>query len=102
LNALVENPSDLRFYWALYISDSGEIAGNATLPNGDIHLVVLVPDGDCDEHCEQRIAASQSASIGQPATTGMVTPAFRRPANWIRNPLVQGKAMHGQRAIPSN
>jgi probable HAF family extracellular repeat protein len=86
LNALVKNPSDLRFYWAVYISENGEIAGNATLPNGDIHLVVLVPDGDCDERCEQRIADSQKISVGQPTTLGEKRPAFGKRGDWLRYP----------------
>ena len=103
LNALVENPSDLRFYWAVYITESGEDVGNATLPNGDVYLVVLVPDGDCDSACEQRIAESQNRPpAAQPATTGATIPAFGKPVDWLRNPFGQRFPMPGQRAVPSN
>ncbi len=100
LNALVKNPSDLRFYWAVYISDSGEIVGNATLPNGDIHLVVLVPEGDCDDDCERRITASQNMTGGQAA--GANYSGFGKPVDWLRNPFTQHKRIPGQGTIPSN
>lgn len=102
LNALVENPSDLFVSWGLYISDSGEIIGEARLPNGDVHLVGLVPDGDCEDDCEQRIADSQRIAVGQPATTGATVPAFGRPADWLRNPFGRRFPMPSQPALPAN
>ena len=57
LNALIENPPpDLRFYWAYYISDNGQIYGSAVDSNSHGHTVVLIPDRDCNSDCEQRIA----------------------------------------------
>ena len=95
LNALIRNPSDLHLYWGTYVSDSGEITAQGVLPNGDIHVAVLVPDGDCDGDCEQRIAESQKIAVGQPATSGSTVPRFGRPANWLAGPLAQ-------RGVPSN
>jgi probable HAF family extracellular repeat protein len=93
LNALIENPSDLHLYWGIYISDRGEIVTQGILPNGDIHVALLVPDGDCDDDCEQRIAASQKIAVGQPVTTGAAIPAFGRAANWLRNPMGRSSPM---------
>lgn len=47
LNTLVLGASQLTVREADYISDRGEIAGRAVLPNGDVHAVLLIP---CDEH----------------------------------------------------
>ena len=102
LNALIRNPSDLHVYWGTSINDSGEIAAQGVLPNGDIHVAVLVPDGDCDGDCEQRIAASQKIAVGQPATTGTTMPEFGKPHDWLRNPLGKRFPMPGQPAAPSN
>jgi hypothetical protein len=41
-----------------FISDRGQIAATGMLPNGDIHAVLLVPYGDCEDECEARIEAS--------------------------------------------
>ncbi len=50
LNTLVPPGSGLTVRSALDINDRGEIAGNAVLPNGDVHAVLLIP---CDEeHAE--------------------------------------------------
>ena len=50
LNTLVNSP-DMALTIPLYINESGEIAGNGMLPNGDMHAFVLIPcedgDGDC-------------------------------------------------------
>jgi probable HAF family extracellular repeat protein len=50
LNTLVNSPG-MALTMPLYISESGEIAGNGVLPNGDTHAFVLIPcedgDGDC-------------------------------------------------------
>jgi hypothetical protein len=42
-----------------YINDRGEIACHGYLPNGDTHAVLLIPQGDCDDACEARIADSK-------------------------------------------
>ena len=60
LNSLVNPPSDTQLLEPSYINDRGEITGNAMLPNGDVHAVVLIPDGDCDSSCESRSAATQA------------------------------------------
>ena len=50
LNTLVNSP-DMALTIPLYINESGEIAGNGMLPNGDMHAFLLIPcentDGDC-------------------------------------------------------
>jgi probable HAF family extracellular repeat protein len=60
LNSLVNPPSDAKVFQPTYINDRGEIAGNATLPNGDEHAVVLIPNG------ESRIGARQPGAAIAP------------------------------------
>jgi probable HAF family extracellular repeat protein len=65
LNQLI-GPSALHLAEAFYISNRGEIGCIATLPNGDMHFVLLVPAG----------SAARDALSGTPPT-GMV-PANQR------------------------
>jgi len=46
LNTLISPGSKLNLYFPSIINDRGEIAGQAQLPNGDIHAFLLIP---CDE-----------------------------------------------------
>jgi probable HAF family extracellular repeat protein len=80
LNQLVLPGSDLTVAGASFVNDRGEIAGEGLLPNGDVHAILLIPDGDCDDACESRIAESQNnpgpaqmnsaTKIGTPAIHG--------------------------------
>jgi probable HAF family extracellular repeat protein len=91
LNMLVHPRSALRVRDGDDINDRGEIAGRAVLPNGDVHAVLLIPDGDCDDELEARITASQKAAAATPqAGSSIGTPASGReaagaPANSRRN-----------------
>jgi probable HAF family extracellular repeat protein len=58
LNQLVLPGSDVTVRGASFINDRGEIAGEGLLPNGDVHAILLIPDGDCDDACEARVEAS--------------------------------------------
>lgn len=60
LNDLVVNGSGLIVRDADQINDRGEIAGRGVLPNGDVHAILLIPSGECDRWCDDRIAASTS------------------------------------------
>lgn len=59
LNTLAIPGSGLHLVDADYINDQGEIACHGYLPNGDTHAVLLIPQGDCDDACEARIADSK-------------------------------------------
>jgi probable HAF family extracellular repeat protein len=59
LNTLAIPGSGLHLVDAEYINDLGEIACTGYLPNGDRHAVILVPQDDCDDACEARIANSK-------------------------------------------
>ena len=59
MNALVNPPSNVSVTFGLYITNNGNILAGGLLSNGDVRLVVLVPDGDCGSNCEDRIAESE-------------------------------------------
>lgn len=44
LNTLVPPSSALHVFFPIDINDRGEIAGLGTLPNGDVHAVLLIPN----------------------------------------------------------
>jgi probable HAF family extracellular repeat protein len=44
LNTLIAPGSDLSVEAAAFVNDSGEIYGTATLPNGDQHVILLIPN----------------------------------------------------------
>ena len=71
LNALVEPSSDVTLFIAVYINDPGQILAEGTLPNGDTHTFLLVPDGHCDDACEARIAANQDGAAAIPSSAPM-------------------------------
>jgi len=101
LNALVQPSSDMVVAYPYQIDDRGEIVAGAMLPSGDVHAVVLVPDGDCDSSCEQRIADSQNnPRVVRPANRGTMTPQFGKSANRLHNPSAQRPGIAGPLAVP--
>jgi len=90
LNALIEPPSDIVLTFAWVIDDRGEILAQGVLPNGDLHSVLLVPDGECGITCEQRIAESTYDPSRVPTTTTTRLPLFGKSADRFRYPLVKG------------
>ena len=74
LNDFVPPGSGLVVGDAEKINDRGEIFGSASLPNGDVHAVLLIP---CDEHhpsvegCDYSLVdAASAASRPSPAVSG--------------------------------
>jgi probable HAF family extracellular repeat protein len=70
LNSLIPANSGLLLEEGGNINDRGEIAGRG-LPAGcnDVdacgHAFLLIPNGDCDDDCEARVAASQNAAVSR-------------------------------------
>jgi len=66
LNTLIP-ATELLVFDAFDINDRGEIAGEAVLPNGDIHAVLLIPCGKgelgCDAAASNRTNATAIASM---------------------------------------
>jgi probable HAF family extracellular repeat protein len=89
INTLVLPGSDIEVVDALYISDSGEVAGTGVLPNGDTHAVLLVPA------TPEEIAVADALNKAKPASTSghASIKDFEKSAssrrNWALNMLRQ-------------
>jgi probable HAF family extracellular repeat protein len=100
LNTLIPPGSSLTLTDAIYVNDRGEIAGNGLLPNGDGHAYLLIPNGDCDDDCEGRIAASQNRAVQYPAATQQKVESPREVINQLHKSLTQPSRFPGQRSAP--
>jgi len=83
LNTFVPPGSDLTLNEAVFINDSGEIAGFGTLPNGNRHAFLLVPCQEYEDGCElanpnfdPKTKHSSPASLG---TANRLRGRFSRP-----------------------
>jgi probable HAF family extracellular repeat protein len=97
LNALIPLNSGLYLKEATYINDRGEITGYAILPNGDRHVILLVP---CDQN-HPAISGCDYSLVEGNATAASSTPATQRPAV-IPNAAFRQQMMRlfGRRSMP--
>lgn len=102
LNALVTNNSNVTLQIAYFINDRGEIVASGVLSNGDARVFLLVPDGDCDDDCEQRTAESQNNRAVQPANPGTALPVLNKAADSLRNPFGRRFSLPRHAAVSSN
>jgi probable HAF family extracellular repeat protein len=104
LNTLVYPASDILLVDPYYINDRGYIAVRGFLPNGDQRAVVLVPDGNCDDDCEARIAVGLSTAAFAQSPTAMTqdNESRVRPANQLRNRFGQRYQFPGRATSPSD
>jgi len=103
LNALVQPPSDITVTEPLQIDDRGEIISYAADAEGNVRAVVLVPNGDCDWGCEQRIADHQNRPlVVRPKNNALTMPRFGKPADGLRKPLGPRPDMMSPHPIPLN
>jgi hypothetical protein len=84
VNTLVFPRSDINAIYLFDINDRGEIAVQGILPNGDMHAVLLIPYGDCDDECEARIAANENSAA--------ISAHPVHDAAWPRNARKQGRS----------
>ncbi len=102
LNSLIENLSGLRVYIGLYITDSGQIYGQAVDSNSNNHTVVLIPDGDCNSNCEQRIGEFANRIPDPVQPSGNVPAQFGGVPGMGRfNPLARLLEAHRPNANPA-
>jgi probable HAF family extracellular repeat protein len=109
LNTLIPSNSSLLLAYAVNINDQGEIAGLG-VPAGcqpaDYllcgHAYVLIPDGDCDDDCEGRIAATrnnaapaQDAAAMKQGSESLISPIER-----FRSTMRQRYHLPGQPSAP--
>ncbi len=62
LSAQVLPGSGFTFVEPIAINDVGEIVGNGTIANGDVHAVLLQPDGPCNSDCEAALTADRNSA----------------------------------------
>jgi probable HAF family extracellular repeat protein len=100
LNTLIPPNSSLQLVNAININDRGEISGMG-LPAGCQpedeescwHAYLLIPDGNCDGACEQRIADSSPAPTAQHAGAKPRLPSS--PAERVRRAVRQRLRVRG-------
>ena len=86
LRALIVPGSDITLGEFSTLNDRGEMAGVGTLPNGDLHSVVLIP---CDaehedvEGCDYKLVDAAAASF---------TRSTPSTASGVANPMTQKEA----------
>jgi hypothetical protein len=71
-------------------------------PNSCEHAYLLIPDGDCDDDCEGRIAASQNnvAPTQNAATTKQGSESLVSPLERFRSQMRQRYHLPGQTTAP--
>jgi probable HAF family extracellular repeat protein len=74
LTALIRSGADMVFNDPVMINDHGEIAGNAVTPDGTTHAALLIPDGDCDDACDARLAKANALPMSQVRHQEMTSP----------------------------
>jgi probable HAF family extracellular repeat protein len=92
LTKLVLPGSDLTLQAVAYINEAGEIAGIASLPNGDSRAVVLIPcDGDhrevegCKGHVDETVIDDPSVTEQSDPTPSIQTAPISSGANSSSN-----------------
>ena len=99
LNTLVANGSDLTVVQALVINDSGEIACNGQLPNGDTHPCVLIP---CDrnhpnvEGCNYSLVDVSATALETSPASAVQVPAT---GNAVANATMFSRRATGSRPV---
>ena len=100
LNTLIPPLSKLYISEPETINDRGEIAGIGFTIDGkeDQHAFLLIPNGDCDDNCEARIAASKSDAAvalqaGATVNAGSSTPLHSRFGRLARRYHIPGLAV---------
>jgi probable HAF family extracellular repeat protein len=102
LNPLVLPGSGMTVRDGDQINDRGEIAGRGVLPNGDVHAILLIPCGDCDDDCEARVAASQNDAAPRqyPAAMKQESESPSSGARRMRSRSRQEYDVPGRSAVP--
>jgi probable HAF family extracellular repeat protein len=95
LRALIVPGSDITLGEFSTLNDRGEMAGVGTLPNGDLHSVLLIP---CDaehedvEGCDYKLVDAAAASNKATA----FTQSTRATASEVANPITRKEAMRAR------
>jgi probable HAF family extracellular repeat protein len=77
LNVLIPSSSGFYLWTAEFIADNGEIAALGLLPNGDSHVVLLIP---CDEN-HPGVEGCDYSMVDAPAAVSQTSSAVRNPSS---------------------
>ena len=94
LRALIVPGSDITLGEFSTLNDRGEMAGVGTLPNGDLHSVVLIPcyaEHEDVEACDYKLVDAAPAS-----SKPTVTQSTPSTASGVANPMTQKEAMRAR------
>jgi len=69
LNTLIPPGSSVHLSTPATINDRGEITGLGILPNGDVHVFLLIPCGVGNEGCESDVASGTTTARGNSTMT---------------------------------
>jgi hypothetical protein len=103
LNTLVLPGSGVTLFEATFINDRGDITAQGNLSNGDTHAFVLIPDGDCDGDCQERVERSQAEAELRRQSAPAITQRAESPLTPIerlRSQMRQRYHIPGQPAAP--
>jgi probable HAF family extracellular repeat protein len=79
MNSLIPPGSGLVLNEGVYVNEKGEIAGVATLDNGDVHAFLLIPR-EGDDHEAESEASTQSDAAPEVGNSASATHARLTPA----------------------
>jgi probable HAF family extracellular repeat protein len=96
LNTLIPANPGLTLFDALYINDSGEIAAQAVLSNGDVHSIVLIP---CDEN-HPGVAGCDYTTVDAATAAAQSAARPQAPSTTQRPPQSQFGNRHSMRGLP--
>lgn len=90
LNAFVPAGSGITLQQGDAINNRGEILANGTTADGDSHVFLPKPAGDCDADCEQHIAEYQHHPAPHFSAVGSSL-AFSKTGDWQHNEHLSGR-----------
>ena len=98
LNTRVPANSGISLFAATNINDRGEIGGEGVLPNGDLHVFLLIPCGtDNTEGCQEATAGATAATQVSPAPAMQRAPTVNSAFPGATNPMLRS---FGRRLMP--
>lgn len=98
LSTVTAVPPNMYLAGGLNINDRGEIAVVGVVDSAYLHALLLVPNGDCDSNCENRIAAGRNAASPVPALAVPQDQSLTTGVNGLPEQLMRHYRLPGQPA----
>jgi probable HAF family extracellular repeat protein len=84
LQTLVAGSSEIAITGGTDINERGEIFGTGALPDGNSHLILLIPCGESDSDCADSVGDATIATRPMPLKANLSDSALRETANRAR------------------